>query len=421
MRVPEATRAASLRRGYDVDEAAIRFSNYFHVLHELVHSTAGWLPLEPDLRRKYALGDHLHDDARAVSKIKRRLYELRHPSEYPGAPGPELVPLLDRLATAASPREYASVAYGEAKPALLRAMRIHLDALDPITDEPSLRLLRQVAERQARHARELGPPQPDTSDDPGVLGGVLDADPGAGIPDEESAAPLDIGAVALRLRGAPRLLAVMAPLGEPARDEFVEVTDAGDPYLVDELYVNGEENHVPVDSDEQKHFFHGLMDAELCAAELMARNSHEHPEMPWEFHVDMARQVWDELRHARVHEILMATELGCRWGDYPVGFSYFRSIYRLDLLGRLVLFNGTSEQKAMWRHSHRRKALVELGQKSIAKVFDYLLADEVPHVHNGVRWGTHLLGGDERAYRAKVRELREGLDATGQPTADTAA
>ena len=32
------------------------------------------------------------------------------------------------------------------------------------------------------------------------------------------------------------------------------------------------------------------MDAELCAAELMARNSHEHPEMPWDFHVDMARQ-----------------------------------------------------------------------------------------------------------------------------------
>jgi uncharacterized ferritin-like protein (DUF455 family) len=148
------------------------------------------------------------------------------------------------------------------------------------------------------------------------------------------------------------------------------------------------------------------MDAELCAAELMGRNSHEHPEMPWDFHVDMARQCWDELRHAEVHDRLMATELGCRWGDFPVGFAYFRSIYALDLLGRLALFNGTSEQQAMWRHSHRRKVLLELGQASIARVFDYLLADEVPHVHNGVRWGTHLLGGDERAYRAAVRELR---------------
>jgi uncharacterized ferritin-like protein (DUF455 family) len=116
----------------------------------------------------------------------------------------------------------------------------------------------------------------------------------------------------------------------------------------------------------------------------------------------------------------MAAELGCRWGDYPVGFSYFRSIYALDLLDRLALFNGTSEQKAMWRHSHRRKALVELGQESVAKVFDYLLADEVPHVHNGVRWGSHLLGGDERAYRRRVRELRERLDRTGTPRPEPA-
>ena len=153
----------------------------------------------------------------------------------------------------------------------------------------------------------------------------------------------------------------MAPLDEPARDAFVRSPPEGDPYLTDELYVNGDENHVPTDPEEQNHFFHGLMDAELCAAELMARNSHEHPEMPWDFHVDMARQCWDEIRHAEVHDRLMATELGCHWGDYPIGFGYFKSIYALDLLGRLALFNGTSEQKAMWRHSHRRKVLVELG------------------------------------------------------------
>ena len=36
-----------LKLGYDVDENAIRFSNYFHALRELVHLSAGWLPLEP--------------------------------------------------------------------------------------------------------------------------------------------------------------------------------------------------------------------------------------------------------------------------------------------------------------------------------------------------------------------------------------
>ena len=387
-----ARRHEPLKGGYDVDENAVRFSNYFHVLRELVHLSCGWLPLEPRLETKYLLGDHVHDDARAVTKIRRRLYELRTPSDYPGAPCDELCVLLDRANAATSSAEYLQVAYGELKPALIAAVAIHLEALDPLVDEPSLRQLTQLLHRQERHVVEL--------------------------PVEPSAPPGfdDLGALPIRLREV-RELTVMPRLDQPARDEYVEVTEDGDPFLTDELYVNGDENHVPTDPEEQKHFFHGLMDAELCAAELMARNSHEHPEMPWDFHVDMARQCWDEIRHAEVHDALMATELDCHWGDYPIGFGYFKSVYAYDLLGRLVLFNGTSEQKAMWRHSHRRKVLIELGQETVARVFDYLLADEVPHVHNGKRWGTYLLGGDEAAYRDKLRELRAGLDATGQPVA----
>jgi Protein of unknown function (DUF455) len=386
-----------LVRGYDVDENAIRFSNYFHVLRELVHLSSGWLPLVAEFDRKYALADHLHDDARAISKVRRRLYELRHPSDYPGAPGDELAELLDRMATAGSPEAYLDVAYGLAKPALIRAIRIHLETLDPVCDEPSLRLLSQIEGRQRRHLAEI------------------DASDGAG-----EGGPADLGALSIALKSPPRELRILPPLAEPARDAFVEVTAAGDPFLSDELYVNDpDENHVPVEAEEQRHFFHALCDAEICAAELMARNSHEHPDMPWDFHVDMARQVWDEMRHAHIHLILMPTELNCEWGDYPVGFTYFRSIYAYDLLGRLALFNGTSEQKAMWRHSHRRKVLVERGQETVAKVFDYLLADEVPHVHNGTRWGTYLLDGDERAYRSRVAELREGLDRTGAPATST--
>jgi hypothetical protein len=384
-----------LKLGYDVDENAIRFSNYLHLLRELVHLSAGWLALAPEFEVKYALGDHLHDDARAISKVRRRLYELRHPSDYPGAPAEELTELLDRVDRAPTPADYIELAYGEAKPALLRAFRIHLENLDPVSDEPSLRLLTKLVEQQERHVTALG-----GSGQPGVGNPAID----------------DLGDLPIRLKAEPRSLPIMPPLDEPARDDYVQVTPDGDPFLARELYINDpDENHVPVELEEQRHFFHGLMDAEICAAELMARNSHEHPELPWDFHVDMARQTWDEMRHAKLHSLLMPKELGCRWGDYPVGFSYFRSVYAHDLLGRLALFNSTSEQKAMWRHSHRRKVLVERGQLQIAQVFDYLLADEVPHVHNGSRWGTYLCGGDEAAYKARIRELRAVLDDTGMP------
>ena len=360
-----------LKGGYDVDDSAVRFSNYCHVLREIVHLSSGHLALEPRLEVKALLGDHLYDDARAVTKLQRRLYELRTPSEYPGAPSDELVALLDR-ANEAGTQEYLEIAYRELKPTLIAGFRIHLANLDPIIDEPSLRLLTQLLHRQDRHVAELP----------------------AG---REHVAFEDLGALPIELSEV-RPLKVLPPLEQPARDAFVEVIDGADAL----------EDLVPTEGEEQKPVFHGLMHAELWAAELMARNSHEHPEMPWDFHVDMAHQVWDEIRHAEIYDRLMTTELGCHWGDHPVGFGYFKSIYAHDLLGRLALFNGTSEQRAMSRQS-------PLGQTDVARVFDYLLADEVPHVRNGVRWGSHLLGGDEHAYREKVRELRQGLDRTATP------
>jgi hypothetical protein len=314
--------------GYDVDENAIRFSNYLHVLRELVHLSSGHLALEPRFEVKALLGDHLHDDARTITKIRRRLYELRTPSDDPAAPSTELAALLDKANTQDT-HAYLEIAYGELKPTLIAAIRTHLEHLDPLLDEPSLRLLTQLLHRQERHTAEL------------PVGGAQSAFE-------------DLGALPLQL-GETRALALLPPVGHPARDAFIEVTD---------------------DADEQEHPVHSLMNAKLCAAELTARNSHEHPEMPWDFHVDMARQTWDEIRHAEVLDRLMTTELGCHWGDYPVGFGDFKSIYALDLPDRLARLNG--EQHAPW-------------PPGLEKIADYLRADAIPHVDSAARWGAQVL------------------------------
>ena len=341
--------------GYEVDENAIRFSNYFHVLRELVHLGCGHLALEPRFEVKALLGDHLHDDARAITKIRRRRHELgAPPSDDPGAPSDELAQLLDK-ANHADTHEYLEIAYGELKPTLIASLRIHLEHVDPLLDEPSLRLLTQLLHRQERHAAEL------------PVGGAHTAFE-------------DLGALPLRL-GETRELRVLPPLDQPARDAFIEIADDNHaPY---------ETTNVPTEPEEQKRFFHGLMDAALCAAELTARSSHEHPEMPWDFNVDMTRQTWDEIRHAEVIDRLMATELGCHWGDYPVGFNRFRSVYARDLPGRLALLDRAGEDSGTWRQSERRKVLIELGQHALAHTLDYLVADERPHVDSGVRWGTY--------------------------------
>ena len=110
------TRPDVPRAGYDLDENVARFSNLFHVLRELVHLTAGWLPLVPALEHKVRLGDHLHDDARAVAEVRDRLEELCASGDHPGAPGRELADVLDRAASARAPGDYLTTAYGASSP-----------------------------------------------------------------------------------------------------------------------------------------------------------------------------------------------------------------------------------------------------------------------------------------------------------------
>ena len=90
----------------------------------------------------------------------------------------------------------------------------------------------------------------------------------------------------------------MQPLDRPARDEFVAIV-----------------------VQPGAHAVHDLMNGKLYVAEMTARRSHERADMPWEFHEDMARICWDNIRHAEVLDRLMATELGCHWGDHPVALA----------------------------------------------------------------------------------------------------
>ena len=253
-------------------ETAARLANALDVLREAVHVTAGRLPLEPRFEVKALLAAHLHDDASAIPELRRRVEEL---GGAPQGPGEELERLLDRDV------------YRALKPALIAALHAHRAQLDPLADEPTLHLLTRLVHKQERHLTEL-PTEPDPD-----------------LPDDLGSLPRD--------SDRRREREVLPPLDRPARDSFVQV----------------------VDHPQDQHEAHALMDAKLCAAELLARTSHEHPEMPDEFHADLARAARDAARHAELVDRHMSAELGINWGAFPVSFASFREVYARDLAGRL--------------------------------------------------------------------------------------
>ena len=50
---------------------------------------------------------------------------------------------------------------------------------------------------------------------------------------------------------------------------------------------------------------HGICAGEFQAMEAAGRTLFDFPDAPWEFQLDMARQVWDESRHAEIYMKLL--------------------------------------------------------------------------------------------------------------------
>jgi len=161
---------------------------------------------------------------------------------------------------------------------------------------------------------------------------------------------------------------------------------------------------------------HKELDEEFTTLELMARNSYEHPSMPWSFHRDMARQAFDEARHARMIERLMQAR-GIRHGQFEISTASYDGLYefapcetgsRKELLWRMLIRQTFMEGLAIDHLAfdiERRKKLA--GQSDIAQVFEYILRDEVFHAQSGLRWSRELLGSD-RAPLVDAR--REAFD-----------
>src|SRR3977135_4224266 len=68
--------------------------------------------------------------------------------------------------------------------------------------------------------------------------------------------------------------------------------------------------------DSIKERVHGIMVGELQAREGAGRTVYDFPDAPWEFTMDMARQVWDESRHVEIY-VRLLEHLDGYIGEFP--------------------------------------------------------------------------------------------------------
>jgi len=165
---------------------------------------------------------------------------------------------------------------------------------------------------------------------------------------------------------------------------------------------------LPFDEEGLRARLHGIFTGEIQAMEAAGRTLFDFPDAPWEFQLDMARQVWDEARHTEIFERLL-NYMGAAAGDYTETEILWRCAQADDPALRVAGINRGLEGLACDVFEQLIKIAQRNGDEVIERAVDYVLADEITHVRMGSKWMRKFCEGDpERLKRAIA--FQEGID-----------
>ncbi len=272
--------------------------------------------------------------------------------------------------------------YGVLRPALLAALRTHYDHANPLVDHPTRRMLRFIilededanAWGEAALAALIRSPEDRERADAwaahlraylAAAGGIMGDQP---VP---TALP------------APRTQGPFTPDFFPQRDErFVGRWN----FVFPPHEVARTEG---VSVEEKTLALMCKRALEMDVPEAMARMIAAAENQPWDYYVDMCRQLWDEARHAMMGATYFEHH-GIDWrSEIPLhpGFALRLNLHMTPLEAHAVLY--TIEQSLMPATTGKRyeyKTAIDANDELATLYQDYDWADEVLHAQIGRKW-----------------------------------
>jgi len=156
------------------------------------------------------------------------------------------------------------------------------------------------------------------------------------------------------------------------------------------------------------HFIYS--EIEVSAAEICARNISDFgPVMPLQFTFDMARQVMDEMRHAK-----MAKKLLYKYGGELGDFTYRNHVWNSYLLGdslaeKLAIEQIIGEGNGLDTTALSISIFDELGLSDLKTYYEFLQADETIHCAFGNRWISYLVDYDQSKFDDVIDQAIEKI------------
>lgn len=376
-----------------IEQNAEVLKRYAFFERAAMRTLAGWLPGVPEWEAKNEFGMHISDTADAVEVLYGRLRELRthQPERNLGDALPQIAAALDAAQNTA---EVIAAVYLVVKRGLLEAFRAHPAATWSEFDKPTLKAIDGLLsnlERQVAWAETFLPTI--EARYPGWQGwhdhvtGLIAAD--GGITGMGAKTPL-----APHPADRTRLL----PWKQCQRVTTWPIFDPADDAQPDR-----EQDPAGYRMWRFKHYVN-----EMTAAETLGSILWLTPEMPWEFQHNVARHLWDEIRHSQLGQ-LRVRQLGCRVEDVPQVVQIYNVMMTLPAVDQYALLTTVIEPNGMPEKTTNREHWETLEDDISAAAVSYDWSDENFHVRWGKKWTPVLL----QTYRCAEtpEQIRDRMEA----------
>ncbi len=388
-----ATFAEAATPGLPIDDCVARLKRHHWVFRRLHGIFVQRLTAEPLYELKMTFSLHAHYCAGHAAAWRGRVGEMREPPlGLDVVPHAALDAWCDEILAAPAVEPLLVGLYEVALPGLAAALRRYQAETNRLVDHPSYRICRfalieldeMIAYGRAAVAA-LVPPGARAALAPwlDLLGGLL-----------AQAGGLD-GALPASDVLPPRLYSARPPVYDkvPRRDERFP-----DPYNMGvhaEVFLYDEKQ--PAAPKTLMLYYKRLR--EIDVPEMMASIISETPGKPWEYYVDMTRQLWDEARHAMMGEVGFV-QAGVDWRKFVrINFTWSYELNRqlTPIERHAVLY--FIEQGLMPKTGKRFEWETALasGDAFAGFIQDFDWADEVLHARIGREWYVKPMGDARKA------------------------
>lgn len=365
--------------GLSVEACVAGLKRFHYCLLRLHEIFTARITAEPIYELKTAFSHHAYLCAEHVKALRERIGEMREPPlGLDAVPHEGLQIAFDEILAAPSTELALLGIYAKTLPALDRAMTAYRNATNPLTDAPSIRVLRfaqlELADMIAYGDQALACIVDSQFQGDGGFCDRLRAcfDAAGGIYGAAAQSPVP-----------ERVFSKIPYVYDrvPRRDErWQDVWNQG---------VNAEafiyDPAMPAKAKTLMLLYKRLR--EIDVPEMMASIIQETKGKPWDYYRDMSRQLWDEARHAMMGEVGFAA-LGVDWtkARITLNWSHRLNTECTPLERHAVLY--FIEQGLMTKTGKRYEW--EVGQQSgiplMATIQDFDWADEVLHAQLGRQW-----------------------------------